>query len=579
MPSTSRNVTNRVEDELSDQEHIGCSSSGTSITVKYYCCYYVFMIFSASNAHNELVVENIMRSGNFDDMENSDTENEPDDSDDDNKRTNELTWDTFDLSRLKIFDFSEPEAGVSKDVMENFKEKKELDFYKIFVTDDLLNYMVTETNRYAQQMKSQNNNSRHARIKSWHDTTYDEMKFFLATIMWMGLVRLPQVRNYWSKNNIYTNKINSILSRNRFEILVRVWHFCDNSNPPENDRLYKITPLINMLVERFQYAYVPEENFCIDETLVPYRGRLSFKQYIPNKRHRFGIKLYKLCLQGGYTYNLKVYCGKDKTGNKNISGATNTVLELSDKLLDKGRTIYTDNFYSSVSLAHELQKRKTHLVGTLRSNRKHNPLEIVKAKLERYESKGLQSNTGCTVLKWKDKKDVLVISTKHDNSTVSVQRHGQEIKKPEIILDYNKCKAFIDLSDQLKAYSTSLRKGVKWYRKLAVELLTGTTLINAYCLHQKVTHKKNSITKFKELVVTQILEECLTTLQPIEININHILVDDNKKGRCSACYEKLKNQGWRYAQRKSAQTRLKCSACEKYFCLKCFFVTHNSVKK
>lgn len=77
-----------------------------------------------------------------------------------------------------------------------------------------------------------------------------------------------------------------------------------------------------MLTERFQYTYTPKEEICIDETLVPFRGRLSFKKYIPNKRYKFGIKLYKLCLQGGYTYNLKVYCGKDKTGSKNISSAT-----------------------------------------------------------------------------------------------------------------------------------------------------------------------------------------------------------------------------------------------------------------
>lgn len=521
-------------------------------------------------------IENVITSGNIDNIESTDAENEM--SDDENNETDALTWNAFRLSRLKIFDFSETKPGVNEDILSNFKEKKEVDFYKIFVSDDLINYMVSETNRYAQHMKSQANTLPHARIKSWYDTTYDEMKIFLAALLWMGIVRLPQVRDYWSKNDIYTTRINSILSRNRFEILVRTWHFCDNSNPPENDRLYKITPLIDMLVDRFQYAYVAEENFCIDETLVPFRGRLSFRQYIPNKRHRFGIKLYKLCLEGGYTYNLKVYCGKDKTGDKNVSGATKTVLELSEKLLDMGRTIYTDNFYSSVSLAHELQKRKTHLVGTLRTNRKYNPTDVVKAKLEKYQSTSLQSNTGCTVLKWKDKKDVLVISTKHDNSMTPVIRRREQIEKPTIILDYNKCKSFIDLSDQLKAYSTSLRKGVKWYRKLAVELLTGTTLVNAYCVHQIVTKKKMSITKFKELVVTQLLEESLSKPlhQNNEMNVNHVLVDD-KKRRCSVCYEKLKNShNWKYAQAKSSQTRHKCSACEKFFCLKCFFSTHKS---
>lgn len=85
------------------------------------------------------------------------------------------------------------------------------------------------------------------------------------------------------------------------------------------------------------------------------------------------------------------------------------------------------------------------------------------------------------VLTKNGKKGVLVISTKHNNSMVPVRRRGEEIEKPTIILDYNKGEVFIDLSGQLKAYSISLRKGVKSYWKLAVELIIGTTLINAYC--------------------------------------------------------------------------------------------------
>jgi hypothetical protein len=48
----------------------------------------------------------------------------------------------------------------------------------------------------------------------------------------------------------------------------------------------------------------------IDESMVPFRGRLLFKQYIPGKRHKYGVKLYKLCLPGKYTYALEIYLGK-----------------------------------------------------------------------------------------------------------------------------------------------------------------------------------------------------------------------------------------------------------------------------
>ncbi|KAG5865807.1 hypothetical protein JTB14_029187 [Gonioctena quinquepunctata] len=87
-------------------------------------------------------------------------------------------------------------------------------------------------------------------------------------------------------------------------------HFTDNSVIID-DRLQKITPLITRLKHKFKAAIVPKENVCIDETLVPFQGRLKFKQYIANKRHKFGIKLLKLCLEGGYTYDFNVYCGTE----------------------------------------------------------------------------------------------------------------------------------------------------------------------------------------------------------------------------------------------------------------------------
>lgn len=45
---------------------------------------------------------------------------------------------------------------------------------------------------------------------------------------------------------------------------------------------------------------------------------------------------------------------------------SNVVMELSEPYLDNGRTIFVDNWYSSVELAELLQSRTTYLVGTLR---------------------------------------------------------------------------------------------------------------------------------------------------------------------------------------------------------------------
>jgi hypothetical protein len=44
------------------------------------------------------------------------------------------------------------------------------------------------------------------------------------------------------------------------------------------------------------------KHLAIDEIIVLFTGRVIFKQCIPKKHRRFGIKIYKLCDSEGYIY-------------------------------------------------------------------------------------------------------------------------------------------------------------------------------------------------------------------------------------------------------------------------------------
>lgn len=39
----------------------------------------------------------------------------------------------------------------------------------------------------------------------------------------------------------------------------------------------------------------------------------------------------------------------------------------------------------------------------------------------------------------------------------------------------------------MSAYYSSLRKGLKWYRKVAFELIFGTALVNAWIIYNEIT--------------------------------------------------------------------------------------------
>src|ERR1044072_1412740 len=99
----------------------------------------------------------------------------------------------------------------------------------------------------------------------------------------------------------------------------------------------------------------PGEAVSIDEAMILWRGRLAFRQYIPGKRHKYGVKLYMLCDKSGYMWNSSVYCGRsDSMGG--FGHAETDVLKLMEKRLDLGHQLYVDNFYTSVPLAKELLK-------------------------------------------------------------------------------------------------------------------------------------------------------------------------------------------------------------------------------
>lgn len=158
---------------------------------------------------------------------------------------------------------------------------------------------------------------------------------------------MPSIRHYSSTSELYwTEIVKKVMAWNRFEILLKVWHFTNNDNCPPRDRLYKIEPFVEKLNEKFQAVYIPGETICVDESLIPYRERLIMRQYIPQKTHKYGIKTFKLCCDNGYTYKTKVYGGKEK--NPTVAVPTKVVLNLSKNLLYAGRTIITDNYYTSL---------------------------------------------------------------------------------------------------------------------------------------------------------------------------------------------------------------------------------------
>lgn len=167
---------------------------------------------------------------------------------------------------------------------------------------ELFEYIAEQTNLFAQQCEAlalqglPRPRKPKSRTNDWKQTTCEEIKKLFGLVLDMGLVRLPKISLYWSTDKIFGQTFPAtVMSRNRFELLLRYLHFSDNDTADKKDRINKIRPLTDFLNENLKNCYGPKEDVCIDESQVPFRGRVIFRQYNKSKRHKYGLKLFKLC--------------------------------------------------------------------------------------------------------------------------------------------------------------------------------------------------------------------------------------------------------------------------------------------
>ena len=260
-----------------------------------------------------------------------------------------------------------------------------------------------------------------------------------------------------------------------------------------------------------------------------------------------------------------------------------------------------DNFFTTVSLAESLLQNDTYRIRTLRSNRVGSGYAVLRKKLKRDEFYWLHSSNDIKLIKWKDKRDVLIIFTKPSHPTTlvdtgKINQANERTMKPSIVLDYNKGKQGIDLSDQLSTYYTCLRRSKRWYLKVAFEIIFGMSIVNA-CLSFKEYYSTRMMTmlQFRESFVRSLLLDVpfenvkpgpreRSTSQTKRKLAGHQLEekqgsDRDVRRRCVGCYAKNREQQSReacHATTKKIKTFY--SDCNKFFCLDCLNEKHHAMK-
>lgn len=457
------------------------------------------------------------------------------------------------------------------------------------IDETILQEVITWTNLKLQDMRTKVDVHQKS---NYRDTELNEMKGLIGLFLLTGIYR----SNFENMLSLFSTKptgrpiFRAVMSVKRFEILLTAIRF-DNSTTREERKKTDPTAAISTIFQSFlhncQNLYCVGESVCVDEMLIPFRGRCKFKVYMPAKPNKYGIKV--LCLtdaRTSYFYNAYIYCGKGTDGlgltdeERKCSIPTQSVIRLVRGIEGSSRNITADNWFASIELMKQLWQRQLTFVGTIRKNKKEIPPNFLPNRKRQVGSSLYAFTDKFTLVSYvpKPNKAVLLVSSLHHQ-----KGHDQEINKPEIVAYYNKTKGGVDSMDQKCANYSSNRRCRRWPLSIFYTIIN-ISAANSYILYLCFKDSPE-ISRFRFIenlalaLIRPHLIQRLTipnlrsdlrviiekTLQhneeeiPQEANPQMIRSDKlEKKRKCSNCpYIKNRN------------TAYKCVKCDKPICLEC----------
>lgn len=169
---------------------------------------------------------------------------------------------------------------------------EEIDFFNLMFPVFLYEVIARETNRYAEQEQEKNGVD-----PRWRATTPEEIRAYIAIQIVMGIIVAPNQDMYFTKDDLFRpTGINDRMTRDRLDKLNQYFHVADTTqNPPRrqpgHDKLAHVRPIMDILLHQTKQEYSPHKETSVDEAMVAYTGRLGFKQYVPLKPTKRGIKV------------------------------------------------------------------------------------------------------------------------------------------------------------------------------------------------------------------------------------------------------------------------------------------------
>lgn len=457
--------------------------------------------------------------------------------------------------------------------------------WRLLFDEDLIQEIVTCTNK---KMKTMRDKLKDQQSSNYRDTDVIELEALIGLMMLCAIFKSGKedLSSLFSTGPFGRPIFRGVMSLKRCLTLLLALRFDDANTRKKRtltDPAAAISHLFYKFIKNCQDAFNIGNHACIDEMLVPFRGRCPFRIYMPNKPAKYGLKV--LCLTDAHTsylYNAYLYLGKDSDGftlspeERKLSKPTQSVIRLCKPIANSNRNVTADNWFSSLEVVRELKKIKLTYVGTMRSNKKEIPPEFHAEKKRKVGSSVYGFTSDVTLVSYvpKPNKAVNLLSSMHDSKFTD-----QSNNKPEVISFYNATKSGVDNLDKIIAIYSPNRRSRRWpltvfYNMIAVSLVN-SGIIYASFEETPMMKRFDFIHSLANILIKKQVERRLTI--PNLPNCLKKIIKDilNEEEQASPVTKDIsdrlpKRKTCRYcAYEKRRQTAYKCIKCDNPCCLEC----------
>nr|XP_043880784.1 THO complex subunit 7 homolog isoform X1 [Solea senegalensis] len=335
-------------------------------------------------------------------------------------------------------------------------------------------------------------------VPEWKDLDVTTVRSYFGLLLLAGVYRSHRepTCSLWD-DQTGRHIFRATMSLKTFVLIGRILRFDDPLSRPhrrEADKLAAVREIWDLWTAQLPRMFNPGVDIRLDEQLVPYRGRCEFRQRVPRKPSKYGLKMWVTCdAQTSYAWRVCVYTGQSADAPAEQNQGRRVMLDMMKGL--RGVTMMCGRFFSSCGLAEELLRKKITMVGTMRKNRPELPPELLRVQDREVFSSIFAFTPTHTLVSYipRGGKNIVLLSTKHQAPEISSEAR----RKPQILLDYNRCKGRVDNMDEMIS-AFSCRRGTKrWPMALFFNMLDISAL-NAYIVwtaidpawHQGKSHSR-----------------------------------------------------------------------------------------